>query len=124
MASEVLRVCEAQGNALARTALPLPCSERIDVSADAKTGAVNLEGSVPNMQQRKMAEDVARNTDGVHSVNNQLAVPPTAAAQRSRQSISSRATPDPRNAGRTYRRFISQTCGPSPCFPAISPSRR
>src|SRR5947209_7368750 len=46
-------------------------TKRIEVNADAKTGAVTLEGSVPNMQQRKVAEDVARNTDGVHSVVNQ-----------------------------------------------------
>jgi osmotically-inducible protein OsmY len=57
-------------------------TKRIEVNADAKTGAITLEGSVPNMQQRKVAEDVARNTDGVHSVVNQLAVPPTTSAQR------------------------------------------
>ena len=57
-------------------------TKRIDISADANTGAVTLEGSVPNMQQRKVAEEAARNTDGVHSVSNQLAVPPTSSAQR------------------------------------------
>src|SRR5262245_14830242 len=55
-------------------------TKRIDVSADARTGAVTLEGSVPSMQQRQIAEQVARTTDGVRSVNDQLAVPPTQAA--------------------------------------------
>src|SRR5205814_6712489 len=57
-------------------------TKRIEVSANAQTGAVRLEGSVPDMQQRKVAEDVARNTDGVKTVDNQLAVPPVTSAKR------------------------------------------
>jgi osmotically-inducible protein OsmY len=64
-----------------RTALQLRQgldTHRVEVQADSRTGAIRLEGSVPNMQQRAVADEVARNTDGVKSVSNNLAVPPTA----------------------------------------------
>lgn len=55
---------------------------RIEVKADALKGTVTLAGSVPNMEQRRMAEEVARNTDGVHQVVNRLAVPPETVSRK------------------------------------------
>jgi len=52
-------------------------ARRVEVHADGRTGAIRLEGSVPDMKQRALAEEVAKSTDGVKSVSNNLAVPPT-----------------------------------------------
>jgi hypothetical protein len=49
---------------------------RIEVKADARQGNVRLEGSVPSMSQRQLADEVAKTTDGVRRVDNRLAVPP------------------------------------------------
>ena len=45
-----------------------------DISVDSTGGAVVLKGSVPTMVERDFAETVAKATDGVTTVNNQLTV--------------------------------------------------
>lgn len=45
-----------------------------DISVDSNGGAVVLKGSVPTMVERDFAETVAKATDGVTAVNNQLTV--------------------------------------------------
>ena len=45
-----------------------------DITVDSKGGAVTITGSVPTKIEREFAETVAKATDGVSSVNNQLAV--------------------------------------------------
>lgn len=45
-----------------------------DISVDSNGGAVVLKGSVPTMVEREFAETVAKATDGVTTVNNQLTV--------------------------------------------------
>jgi osmotically-inducible protein OsmY len=46
--------------------------EGSQISVEAKNGVVTLKGDVATREQADIAEQVAKNTDGVTSVNNQL----------------------------------------------------
>jgi hyperosmotically inducible protein len=45
-----------------------------DINVDTYQNAVTLRGSVENQNERKLAEDIARKTAGVKSVESQLAI--------------------------------------------------
>ncbi len=50
------------------------------VNVDTLNGDVTLRGEVPTQEERDAAEEVARNVQGVRSVNNQITINPAAAA--------------------------------------------
>lgn len=47
------------------------------IAAEAKRGAITLRGTVPDEEARARAEEVARTTPGVFSVENQIELEPT-----------------------------------------------
>jgi hyperosmotically inducible periplasmic protein len=48
----------------------------VSVNVDTKDGVVHLKGTVPNEQARAEAERLAKDTDGVVSVTNNLKITP------------------------------------------------
>jgi osmotically-inducible protein OsmY len=48
----------------------------VSVNVDTKDGAVHLKGTVPNEEAKAEAEKLAKDTDGVVSVTNDLKVSP------------------------------------------------
>ena len=48
----------------------------VSVNVDTKDGVVHLKGTVPNEQAKTEAEQLAKDTDGVVSVTNDLKVSP------------------------------------------------
>jgi hyperosmotically inducible protein len=51
--------------------------DRFRIDIDTLNGVVTLRGAVPNAEQRTDAERIARNTEGVRDVVNELVVDPT-----------------------------------------------
>ncbi|HXK60334.1 MAG TPA: BON domain-containing protein [Acidobacteriota bacterium] len=45
-----------------------------DINVDSRDGVVTLRGQVPSQEARRLAEQIARDTEGVTNVNNQLSV--------------------------------------------------
>ncbi|MGE0450986.1 MAG: BON domain-containing protein [Vicinamibacterales bacterium] len=52
-----------------------------EIDVDTQNGTVTLKGNVESDAQREAAERIARETDGVNSVDNQLRVQPGSASQ-------------------------------------------
>jgi osmotically-inducible protein OsmY len=48
----------------------------VSVNVDTKDGVVHLKGTVPNEQAKAEAERLAKDTDGVASVTNDIKVSP------------------------------------------------
>lgn len=54
-----------------------PEIDRYRIDIDTINGVVTLRGTVSNAEQRTEAERIARNTEGVHDVVNELVIDPT-----------------------------------------------
>lgn len=49
-------------------------TRRLSINVETRNGVVILSGTVPSLKEKMLAEMIARNTDGIDNVRNQLAI--------------------------------------------------